>query len=187
MPGADQRRRQERQRDGRGAPAPRLAPRLSAASSSETIELPQPRGDDQRGDASAMKENCPSTTRNSPGRRKSSSMPVAVLEAVGDGAREDARIEMPRITPGITSGTHHQQRRAPPCPRKSARSNRKALAVPTDDRRAPTPRRADHEAEFTRLCSSGRSWNMPTSVALGAEEPVEREAAPGRRREQAGR
>jgi hypothetical protein len=51
-----------------------------------------------------MKENWPRTTSTMPGRRKSrssdsvSSAPLAMVLA-------SSRMEMPRITPGITSGT----------------------------------------------------------------------------------
>ena len=52
----------------------------------------------------ARKENCPSTTRNRPGRRKSSPIPVAASTPLAMKLAK-TRIEMPRITPGITSGT----------------------------------------------------------------------------------
>ena len=79
------------------------APRLSAASSSVrskrfsralTISVAMV----------ATNENWPSTTSTSPGRRKSRSSPHR-LSASSASRLQNARIEMPRMTPGITSGT----------------------------------------------------------------------------------
>ena len=76
-----------------------------------------------------MYENWPTTTSGSPGRRKSSSRPN--VSSTNCATRlANARMEMPRMTPGMTSGVNARTESAD-FPGKLARSSRNAFAVPT--------------------------------------------------------
>src|SRR5450631_1371934 len=86
----------------------------------------------------AMQENWPSTTNGSPGRKKSSSQP-SVSSANSAMRLANARMEIPRITPGMTSGASISTDNA--ClPGKRPRSSRNALAVPSSTDRSVTQR-----------------------------------------------
>jgi len=104
-----------------------------------------------------MYENCPSTTSGRPGRKNVSSRPHKSSARLAT-RLASARMEMPRITPGITSGASISSDKA--ClPRNCVRSMRKALAVPT-----PTVSTVTQQATTTlvhRLPSRAVSANRP--------------------------
>jgi len=105
-----------------------------------------------------MKENCPATTSQKLGRNSSKSMPQRSSKYV-PAVVAPSRMEMPRMTPGMTNGASIRKYRAF-LPRKFSCSNRKAAHTPTTTHEMDTQTAVWKLTQMARRLSA--SSKMPT-------------------------
>ena len=141
----------------------RVAPRLRAASSSDGSNFFS-RADTTSSTKVVMKDICPSTTSQKLGLSHSISMPN-FSSMYKPAALLASRIEMPRMTPGITSGARARKYSGWRNGKRSC-SNRKAAMVPSISDRADT---AKAVWMLTQIADRLRSsWKMPVRCSLSA-------------------
>ena len=108
-----------------------------------------------------VKDSCPSTTSARPGRKNSSSKPHRSSARLAM-RLANARMEMPKMTPGITSGASIMSEKND-LPRNCVRSNKNALLVPMST--ASTVTQLATTTLVQTLAMSARSANKPLRPA----------------------